>query len=300
VCEEAAVRVVRKLARIVPDALQRYFTDRCPQHAAGISYRVLFSVAPLAIVLVSIFGLLLQNESIRESVTNSIVDWLPVSVTGKKDVERAITDIATPASTAGLISLAVFFWAATGMMAAVRAGLETAMEVPYRRPVVRGKLVDLILIAGAAVLVIVTVGMTALGEFVQRSVGSTLAGALIRVGWFLLSIGVVLLIYRFVPSRGLSFRDGLVGAIVTALLLQAISVASGVIYDRTTNLSVVYGSLTTGLVFLYSIYLYAASLLLGAEVAAAWSRPAGPPGPPVRDQIRRGVLGLFNPQKEVG
>src|SRR5262249_37873804 len=87
VCEEAAVRVVRKLARIVPDALQRYFTDRCPQHAAGISYRVLFSVAPLAIVLVSIFGLLLQNEGIRESVTNSIVDWLPVSVTGKKDVE---------------------------------------------------------------------------------------------------------------------------------------------------------------------------------------------------------------------
>jgi membrane protein len=292
------VRVVRKLARILPDAVQRYFSDRCPQHAAGISYRVLFSIAPLAIVLVSIFGLVLQNESFRNDVVDRIVDWLPVTVAGRQDVEDAITKIATPASAAGLISLAVFFWAATGMMASVRAVLETAMEVTVRRPMAHGKLVDLILIGGAAVLVIVTVGMTALGELVQRTVGSSLAGGLIRLGWFVLSIGVILLIYRFVPARGLSFRDGLAGAVVTALLLQAISFASGVIYDKTTSLSVIYGSLTTALVVLYSIYLYACSLLLGAEVAAAWSRPPGPPGPPVRDQIRRGVLGLFVTQKD--
>ena len=294
------MRVVRKLARILPDALQRYFADRCPQHAAGISYRVLFSVAPLAIVLVSIFGLVLQNEGIRNDVIDKVVGWLPVSVAGRKDVENAITEIATPASAAGLVSLAVFFWAATGMMAAVRAGLETAMEVTVRRPAVHGKLVDVILIGGAAVLVIVTVGMTAVGELVQRGVGNALAGGVIRLGWFALSVGVILLVYRFVPARGLSFHDGLAGAVVTALLLQLISFASGLIYDKTTNLSVVYGSLTTALVFLYSIYLYASSLLLGAEVASAWSRPPGPPGPSIREQVRRGVLGLFVTQKEPG
>jgi membrane protein len=294
------VEVVRKLARVVPGAVQRYFADRCPQHAAGISYRVLFSVAPLAIVLVSIFGLVLQNEGVRDDVISTIVGWLPVSVTGRKDVENAITEIATPASAAGLVGLAVFFWAATGMMAAVRAGLETAMEVAVRRPMAHGKLVDLILIAGAAVLVIVTVGMTALGEFLQRAVGGAVAGGLIRLGWFLLSIGVVLLLYRFVPARGLSFRDGLAGAVVTALLLQGISLASGVILDKTTSLSFVFGSLTTLLVFLYSIYLYASSLLLGAEVAAAWSLPPGPPAPPLLEQVRRGVRGLFLSPKEPG
>ena len=132
------MEVVRKLARVVPGAVQRYFSDRCPQHAAGISYRVLFSVAPLAIVLVSIFGLVLQNENIRDDVITSIVGWLPVSVAGRKDVESAITEIATPASAAGLIGLAVFFWAATGLMAAVRAGLETAMGVAARRPMAHG------------------------------------------------------------------------------------------------------------------------------------------------------------------
>jgi membrane protein len=286
--------VIRKLARIVPDAFQRYFADRCPQYAAAISYRVLFSIAPLAIVLVSIFGLVLQDDEIYHDVVKTIVDALPVSVAGRKDVEDAVTEIATPASAAGLISLAVFAWAATGMMAAIRAGLETAMGVRVSRPLARGKLVDAILIVGAGVLVILTAAMTAAGEFIQRAGGdSTLAGALLRLATFLVSIGVILLVYRFVPARGLYFRDGLAGAVVTALLLQLISFASGLLYEKTTRLSLIYGSLTAALVFLYSIYLYASALLLGAEVAAAWSRPPGPPGPPVWTQIRRGIRGLF-------
>ncbi len=88
-----------------------------------------------------------------------------------------------------------------------------------------------------------------------------------------MSVVVVMLLYRFVPSRGLHLRDGLVGAVVTALLLQAIAFASSLIYERTTQLSVVYGSLTAALVFLYSVYLYSSALLLGAEIAAAWSQP---------------------------
>jgi membrane protein len=293
--------VIGKLVRVVPEALQRYFADRCPQHSAAISYRVLFSIAPLAIVLVAIFGLVLQDDEIRHDVIDTIVDALPVSVSGRKDVEDSVTAIATPASAAGLVSLLVFAWAATGMMAAIRTGLEAAMGVAVSRPMARGKLVDLLLIVSAALLVIVTAGMTALGELLQRAAGdSTLTGIFLRVATFLISIGVILLVYRFVPARGLQIHDGLAGAIVTAVLLQAISFASALIYDKTTNLSVVYGSLTAALVFLYSIYLYACSLLLGAEVAAAWSRPPGPPGPPIRAQVKRAVLRLFVSEKSTG
>ena len=71
----------------------------------------------------------------------------------------------------------------------------------------------------------------------------------------LLSTVVVLLLYRFVPARRLRFADALAGAIFTALLLLAISLGSGWLYGRTSNLSVVYGSLTAALVFLYSVYL---------------------------------------------
>ena len=95
----------RKLLRVVPEAVQGFYADHCPLQAAGIAYRVLFSIVPLAIVLVSIFGLVLQDDEIRKNVVNSIVDFLPVSTAGRKDVEKALSSIATPASAAGLVSL---------------------------------------------------------------------------------------------------------------------------------------------------------------------------------------------------
>jgi hypothetical protein len=108
------VAIARKLGRVIPEAIERFFADQCPQQAAGIAYRVLFSIAPLAIVLVSIFGLVLQDDSVRQDVVNTIVDALPVSAAGRHDVEDAITAIATLASAAGLLSLLVFAWAASG------------------------------------------------------------------------------------------------------------------------------------------------------------------------------------------
>src|SRR5262249_23037808 len=173
--------------------------------------------------------------------------------------------------------------AATGMMGAIRRGLETAMHVPETRPLARAKLVDLALVVGAAALVLVTAGITVLGDVLQKVsdrfgdvVGiqtSTLAGLVLRGLSFLLVVVVVLVLYRFVPARGLSVRDGVVGATVTAVASQLISFASGLIYERTTRLSVIYGSLTAALVFLYSVYLYVSALLLGAEVASGWSHP---------------------------
>jgi membrane protein len=296
--------IATKLGRITPEAGRCFYTDRCPQQAAGIAYRVLFSIAPLAIVLVSVFGLILQDDDVRDNVVDSIVDALPVSAAGRQDVEDAITAIATPASAIGLASLLVFAWAATGMMTALRQGLEAAMSVTEVRPLARGKLIDLLLVVGAAALVLVTAGLTLLGGLLETAAGpvaeetglhaETLAQGLLRGASFALSIVVVMLLYRFVPARGLRIRDGLAGATVTALLLQLISFASGWTYAKATDLSVVYGSLTAALVFLYSIYLYSCALLFGAELAAAWSRPPPTgPGEPILVQLKQGALGLF-------
>lgn len=289
--------------RAVPQAVDGYFADRCPQHAAGIAYRVLFSLAPLAIVLVAIFGVVLQDDDLRERLIREIVDALPLSDEGSQDVTAAIEKIATPVNLLGVVSLVVFAWAASGMMGALRNGLEVAMRVERSRPVVRAKLVDFVLVVGAAALVLAAVLLNLAVQVVSDAVDRPLAalgldsGALelvVRHGSpLLLSSAVVLLLYRFVPARRLRFGDALAGAVLTAFLLLAISLASGWIFERTSRLSVVYGSLTVALVFLYSVYLYASALLLGAELAAAWSHPGPPSDEPLRAKARRLTLGLF-------
>ena len=299
------LKLLRTLARVIPQAVDGYFADRCGQHAAGIAYRVLFSLVPLSIILVAVFGIVLRNDGLRDDVIKQIIDALPLSESGGQDVTREIENLASPATALGLLSLLVFGWAATGMMAALRAGLEVAMRVERGRPAVRGKLVDVVLIVGAAALVLVVVFL----NLAQAVVFNWIQEPLDRLGLndgrleqglragipLLVTTAIVLLLYRFVPARRLKLGDALAGAIVTAILLLAISLVSGMIVDRVQNLSisVVYSSLTSALVFLYSVYLAASALLLGAEIAAAWSRPSEPTDEPLSRQIRRVALGLF-------
>jgi membrane protein len=302
------LEILRKLVGVVPVAIDRYFADRLGQHAAGIAYRVLFSLAPLTIVLVSIVGVVLRDDARRQDVIDQIVGWLPITEEGSNSVEDAITRLASPTSIVGIVSLLLFFWAATGMMASLRTGLEAALRVERRRPAARGKLVDVLLVAAAGALVIATIAVAVVAQVVTRFVdsaagvvgfeGGLLAELIRAVVPILVTTVVVMLLYRFVPSRRLRFGDAVAGGIVTGLLLLAISAASAYVYDRVTELSVIYGSITVVLVFLYSVYLYASALLFGAEVAAAWSAPPGDgPPEPILQQLRRAVFGLFVHQK---
>jgi membrane protein len=248
---------------------------------------------------VSIFGLVLQDEGVRREVVDAVVDALPVSAANRAGVEDALTTIASPASAAGLISLLLFTWTASGMMTAIRLALENAMHVTESRSTSRGKIVDAVLVAATALLVLITVGITVLGDLVEEVLGDrigagagidTLVGGAVRAGAFALSIAVVLLLYRFVPARGLRVRDGVAGAIVTAILLQLISLASAWIYVKTSNLSVIYGTLAAALSFLYSMYLYSTALLFGAEVASMWSQPQPAPVRALRRRVTVATL----------
>jgi YihY family inner membrane protein len=284
-------------------AANRYFADRCPQHAAGIAYRVLFSSVPLAVVLVSVFGVMLGNAEVRDAVVTAIVNALPAEAADRADVAGAISSITPPPGLLGLLTLAVFVWSATGMMAAIRAGLEVATHAQHGRPVVRGKLIDLLLVVGAALLVLTTVALTALDRLTQHAlhrietatgIDAPLSGTLLpRLATAAVWVGVVLLLYRLVPTRRMSRSDALAGAVITAILFLGISLASGLVYRSATHLSVVYGSLTGVFVFLYAVYLYASALLFGAEAASAWSAPAQPVSEPLGVQLRRAVRGLF-------
>jgi membrane protein len=294
--------VVRGVARALPRAVEDMFTDRCTQYAAAIAYRVLFSLFPLTIALVSIFGLVLQDDALRQSVTNELVDYLPLDAEGQVKVQDQIEQIATPLSAIGLISLVALVWGASGMMASVRLGLEAAMKVDRGRPAARAKLVDFLLVAASGVLVLAIVGLSAFGAFFSKVADRVAAWAGIAVpsGSFvrdvvqLVAIAVtVLLLYRFVPARRLRPSGAVAGAVLTAVGIWGTTKVLAVIFSDFSRYNAIYGSLATVMTFLFFVYVIAWILLLGAEFAYAWSQPAGPPGPPLRAQLFGAVRALF-------
>ena len=294
--------VVRGVARALPRAVEDMFTDRCTQYAAAIAYRVLFSLFPLAIALVSVFGLVLQDDELRQQVINEVTDLLPGEQSGQGSIQQSIDQIATPLSAIGLISLVALLWGASGMMASIRLGLEAAMKVDRGRPAARAKLVDFILVAAAGVLVVVIVGVSAFGAFFSKLVDrftewagiATPSGLLLRDGVQLVAIAVtVLLLYRFVPARKLRRRGALAGAILTAVGIWGSTKVLAIVFSDFSRYNLIYGSLAGVMTFLFFVYVVAWILLLGAEFAYAWSQPPGPPGPPLRAQVIGVIRGLF-------
>ena len=221
-----ASRTRRRGHALAPACRRGPLRDRCTQYAASIAYRVLFSLFPLTIFLVSIFGLILQDDELREDVIEELVDFLPVSEEGQADIEQSIEGLASPLSAIGLISLVALLWGASGMMASIRLGLEAAMKVDRGRPAVHAKLVDLFLVVIAGLLVLLVVAISAFGAFFGGLVNRLTAwmgieapsGVLVRDGVQLLLLGILaLLLYRFVPARRLRRQGAIAGAVVTAV-----------------------------------------------------------------------------------
>ena len=306
---EWAGALVAGVSRALPRAVEDLFADRCTQYAASIAYRVLFSLFPLTIFLVSIFGLVLQDDELRADVIEELVDFLPVSEEGQVDIESSIEGLASPLSAIGLISLIALLWGASGMMAAIRIGLEEAMKIDRRRPAVHAKLVDLILVVIAGMLVLLVVALSAFGAFfsglVERATSwagiEPPSGVLVRDGVQLLLIGTLaLLLYRFVPARQLKRQGALAGAVVTAVGIWGATKVLAIVFADFSRYNLIYGSLAGVMTFLFFVYVIALILLFGAEFAYAWSEPAGPPGPPIRARITGFLRGLFVhvPEKE--
>ena len=294
--------LARGVATALPRAIEDLFRDRCTQYAASIAYRVLFSLFPLTIFLVSIFGLVLQDDELRQTVIDELVDILPVSESGQTDVAESIEGIATPLSAIGFISLIALFWGASGMMASIRIGLEAALKVDRGRPAARAKLVDFALVALSGLLVILVVGLSAFAAFFGRLVDriSEDVGVTPPSGWvlqnglqLLLVASMALLLYRFVPAARLHPRAAIAGAVLTALGTWGATKVLAFVFGDFSRYNLIYGSLAGVMTFLFFVYVVAWILLLGAEFAYAWSQPPGPPGPPLRAQIIGFFRGLF-------
>jgi membrane protein len=295
------------IVRALPRAVEELFHDRCPQYAAAIAYRVLFSLFPLTIVLVSIFGLVLQDDDLREQVITDLIDVLPVSESGQDSVRDSIEGIASPLSAIGLVSLVALLWGASGMMASIRIGLEAALKVDRGRPAAHAKLIDLVLVGVAGLLVLVVIGLSAFAAFFGRvltraveyvGVDAAPSGAYVQDGLQLVLLGVMAFaLYRIVPAARLPARAVLAGAVFAAVLIWGSAKLLAVLFDF-TRYNVIYGSLAGVMTFLFFVYVAALLLLLGAEFAYAWSQPPGPPGPPLRTQILGFVRGLFLREKE--
>ena len=261
-----AVAVLRR-------ATANFIDDRATQMAAGIAYFALISLFPLALLAFSIFGLVLRDEELRQRVLANVVDGIPVDA---PLVEESLAGLASAGATIGFVALIATIWSGSALAAALRNALSVTFEVPRRRPLVQGKLIDFAVAPVLGALLLLSLALTA-GWRVAHSEAVGLGWALDHpVLWDTGAIAITglmnflafLFLYRVLPNLTPRLRDIWPGAAIAAIGFEAVKIGFAYYLANFDNYDVVYGSLGGVITLLFWVYLSANIVLFGAEVAA--------------------------------
>ncbi len=285
-------------------SLTRFADARGSRGSAAIAYYVLLSLFPFMLLMASVAGLVLSDPDTRADFVEAVTDILPLSESGADGLESALRGVSDNAGTVGLVSLVALLWSASGMMGAIRGSLDDIDPDIEPRPFARGKAVDLLMVFVAVVLLAASAGLT-----VATRIRSGAAEDLVGVGGALFETGKVvvpivlgtallIIVLRWVPTRGPDVKDLWPACVGGAVLLWALSVGFAAFIEHFGRYNVIYGSLAAVVVFLIYVYLAANLVLLTAAFAAEWrgirtGKPGTEPGPGLGEEVWRFIRGLF-------
>ena len=281
------------------------------REAAQVAFFLVMSFPATLLLLVWLFSGLFDDTSVRETIVDSIIQALPLTdASGRAEVEALLDDVAAGAGSLGWIGAVSLLYSASGAIGALRYAICRAWGEDDTRPYATGKALDAGLTLVAAPMLIVGLGLSISGSLAE-AIGDrpwTLAVAqfsvtrLVPLGLLLL---VLTILFRVLPSKGASLRAALVGALVAVAGMVLVQAGTDVYLAAFGPTTAIYGTLGVLLGIVFSAYLDAIAVVLGAHVAAEASRlPSGDSvdraieqerasGPGAGRYVRDAVRGLF-------
>ena len=249
--------------------------------AGAVAYYALLSIVPLLILMVIALSHVIDQEVLLMTLRRALEYVVPGA--GKAIVVELRAFLDHREVIGWVLLITMLFFSSLGFRV-----LENAISVIFlHRVAVRRRHWIYSLLLPFGYIIFISAAVLA-GTFVLADLMSIGASQLVVLGysWPLIGfsrfmiyvagvIGEILLIsafYYFMPVGRLSVQHALIGGTTAGLLWEVIRHALGWYFGTLSQVSVVYGSLTTAIIVLLSMEVAATLLLLGAQVIAEYER----------------------------
>lgn len=264
----------------------QYGRDRCGAFAAMIAFYGYLSILPLFLVAMSLAKIVLGGTDAEQRVLDAIVDAF--GVVGEQlvqNIQPTTGDVV--AITVGLL---VALWGGLGVMQSVQLAFNDIWNVNLdRRPdFLRSRLRSLITIVLLGVIVLIAAIVPALMTVLGFSDLSRFVGFVIS---YVIAILMLLVTYRALASRELSWGNVAAGAAVAGAVWVLLQVVGSLLLSRwIREASQLYGLFGVSFGLLVWISLAAQIVLAGAEINVVRVRRLWP----------RSILGRHHPPAQSG
>ena len=265
---------------------EEWIEDKCPQLGASLAYYTIFSLAPMVLVLLAVFGLIYGgSEQARERVTDQLRYFLDPSGV------KVFQDIAANASEpkGGILAAAfgviIALFGATGVFGQLQDALNTIWGVKIKAGggiwgFLRARFLSFAMVGGVCFLLLVSLTVESVLRGLNTFLESMFPGGhfLALAIFFVFDLTVIILllamIFRYLPDVKIGWRDVWLGAALTAVLFAIGKFILG-LYLGSGAAGSAYGAASSLITLLLWIFYSAQILLFGAEFTQVYANAYG-------------------------
>ncbi|MGC3872345.1 YihY/virulence factor BrkB family protein [Halomonas sp. GXIMD04776] len=274
--------------RIVRNAIQLWLQHNAFSYAGSLAFYTLFSLAPTIIIAVTVIGLVLGEEAAQGQIVSQLSDVMGPGAASA--IENAVSQsrIETSGIIPTLLGIGALLVGATTVFAQMQFSLNTIWGViprPDRSGILqflKSRFLSLavVLAIGFVLLVSLVAGVAIQAVFQFASGWLPWVKGLLGGTEQLLSLMAVTLffatIFKVLPDVVLSWRDVLVGAIITAVLFSIgrFGISAYLAYTATAS---TYGAAGSLVLILLWVYYSSLILLFGAALTRTHLEERGKP-----------------------
>ena len=256
--------------KILQYALQRAADKKIPQIAASLTYTSVLGLVPFLAVVLSLFTAFPLFADFQEALEQFLADNLmPPAVSDNiMAYLNQFAEKATGLTAVGSLALIV---TSIMLLRTVDDAFNNLWNVKKQRPLRQRVLVYWAIISLGPILTGASLWASAL---LARRSAEVVEGLPVSVDIALSLFPLIATILGFavlffiVPNRGIRWRDALIGATVTALLLTALREGFAYYLTRFPSYTIIYGAFATIPIFLLWIYLSWLVILAGAMLTS--------------------------------
>ena len=265
-------KAIGRRLRFFWEAFRKFDDDNGFFLSSGVTFNLLICFIPLLLLLLALVGTYLYSDRevlshIRRYIESAIPSLDPKIV---KNILRIIHD----RKIVGGLGIGGLAWTSTWVFSSLRTALNVIFQVEKRRGILRGKAIDLLMVVLAGLFLWVSMLLTSSITFLQGyqvtfflGKGVILRFVLKYLLPFVFTYWMAFFIYKIIPNRKVGFGAALKAALFTSLLWEVAKQLFGWYVLHLGRFSIVYGSLSTLIIFFLWIYYSSAILLLGGEIA---------------------------------
>jgi len=271
---------------VLKNAANEWVKDKCPQLGAALAYYTVFSLAPLVVVLLGVFGLIYGgNEQAREKILEQLGYLMDPS--GVKVIQDIADNASHPTASilATAIGILVALFGASGIFGQLQDALNTIWSIrpkPSRGlwSFVRARFLSFAMVGGICFLLLTSLTVEgvlhALHDYLQSLLpgGHFLGLAIFYFFDFAMITLLFAMLFRYLPDAKIAWRDVWTGAVLTAILFVLGKFLLG-LYLGSGAAGSAYGAASSLITLLLWVFYSAQILLFGAEFTKIYANNYG-------------------------